>query len=73
MPESGLGQLTKENLLPQMTQDCYKQKLLEWLPDLHPQQITVCSFENTLRSLLSNKDLVNETNLSFPNADTPYS
>ena len=56
-----------------MTNDQYEQKVLDWLPDLSPQQITVRSFENSLRSLLSNKDLVQESNLSFPNANTPYS
>ena len=43
----------KEDLLPHMTNDHYKQKLLEWLPYLSPQHITVHSFENALGSLLS--------------------
>ena len=66
-------QSMKEDLLPHMTNDRYEQKVLDWLPDLKPQQLTVRSFQNALNSLLTNTDLVQESNLSFPNADTPYS
>ena len=75
-PYKERGNITKlmnEDLLPHMTYDRYKQKLIEWLPDLSPEQITVHNFENVVRSFLSNKDLVKQTNLSFPNANTPYS
>ena len=65
--------LMKDDLLPHLTNDHYEKKLLAWLPDLSPQEITLRSFENALRSLLSNKDLMHESNLSFPNADTPIS
>ena len=56
-----------------MTDDRYEKKILKWLSDSSPQQITVCSFENALRSLLSDKDLVQESNFSFPNANILYS
>ena len=63
----------KEDLLPHMTNDRYENKLLDWLPDLSPQQITLRSFKNALCSLLSTKNLVQESNLSFPNDDTLFS
>lgn len=63
----------KDDLLPHIKNDCFEEKLIPWLPEDKPQKITFRSFENALRSLLTNNDLVNETNLSFPNADSPYS
>ena len=51
----------------------FKPKVTTWLPDNTPYNIYVCSFQNAIYSLLSNKILMSQENLSFPNKNTPLS
>ena len=62
----------KNQALPHMKTDGYETKLMSWLPKMEPKQIVFRSFENALRSLLTNTDLVTQKNMSFPNADSPF-
>eukprot|EP00536_Pseudo-nitzschia_multiseries_P006346 jgi/Psemu1/15033/gm1.15033_g len=47
--------------------------ILNWLPDNKPTQVYVHSFKDAIYSLLSNKQLMREENLSFPDYATPIS
>jgi len=47
-------------------------ELVEWLPDKKPVQISVCYFKDALSSLLHNKSVMREENLSFPDSRSPY-
>ena len=62
----------KNLALPSLKNDGYTEKLIPWLPDEAPKPILIRSFENALRSLLQNTDLVTEENLSFPNKGSPF-
>eukprot|EP00531_Pseudo-nitzschia_arenysensis_P000969 CAMPEP_0116116834 /NCGR_PEP_ID=MMETSP0329-20121206/1249_1 /TAXON_ID=697910 /ORGANISM="Pseudo-nitzschia arenysensis, Strain B593" /LENGTH=935 /DNA_ID=CAMNT_0003610355 /DNA_START=406 /DNA_END=3213 /DNA_ORIENTATION=+ len=62
----------KEIAMPHLQDDRFEPKLISWLPDDTPQTIYVRSFDNAIRSLLTNTDLCCERNLSFPNSDSPY-
>ena len=44
----------------------------EWLPHDKPVEVWVRDFQVALRSLLSNKSLMKEENLSFPDPEVPY-
>eukprot|EP00536_Pseudo-nitzschia_multiseries_P015967 jgi/Psemu1/44408/gm1.44408_g len=51
----------------------FEPHIINWLPCNLPTQIFVRSFPDALHSLLTNKELMQETNLSFPNVETPLS
>eukprot|EP00537_Pseudo-nitzschia_pungens_P007979 CAMPEP_0172379242 /NCGR_PEP_ID=MMETSP1060-20121228/69828_1 /TAXON_ID=37318 /ORGANISM="Pseudo-nitzschia pungens, Strain cf. cingulata" /LENGTH=405 /DNA_ID=CAMNT_0013106979 /DNA_START=256 /DNA_END=1470 /DNA_ORIENTATION=+ len=48
-------------------------KITNWLPDNKPTQIFVRSFYDALYSLLTNRELMTDQNLSFPDCNTPLS
>ena len=56
-----------------MIGDKFYPTIINWLPDNKPTQIYVRSFLNALFSLLSNKELTREENLSFPDYKDPFS
>jgi len=62
----------KNQALPHLKTDDYDEKLVSWLPKQEPKEIVFRTFENALRSLLTNTDLVTQKNMSFPNADSPF-
>ena len=61
----------KTNALPHLKDDGYETKSIPWLPDRTLKQITTRSFEKAIRSLITNKDLCKQENMSFPNVDSP--
>ena len=53
--------------------DDYHPVTINWMPDNRPVDVLVRPFENALDSLLSNPKLMQECNLSLPNATDPFS
>ena len=47
-------------------------KIVSYLPDERPTVVYVASFASAVYSLLSDKDLMKEENLSFPDAKNPF-
>ena len=56
--------------LPHLQNDAFEHECIPWLPG-GVKQITFRSFENAIRSLLTNTELCKQENLSFPNTDSP--
>ena len=55
------------------TVDEFKPKLVpNWLPLKKETKVYVRDFQTALKSLLTNKSLVKEENLSFPDATVPF-
>ena len=54
-------------------EETYLPKIVEWLPDKRPTTIYVKNAIDAIFSLLSNKKIMREENLSFPNKDDPTS
>ena len=50
----------------------FKPHLIIWLPDNYPTTIYIRSFTDTLYSLLSNKKLMVQENISMPREDSPF-
>ena len=61
-----------EHLGPR-TMPTFRSTLIPWLPDERPREVHICQFQDALFSLLTDKDLMKEENLSFPNCKTPTS
>ena len=56
--------------------DCLKDfhfDLVEWLPDRKPVEVSVRYFKDAVSSLLQNKSIMREENLSFPDSRSPLS
>eukprot|EP00957_Ditylum_brightwellii_P058856 4462282-Ditylum_brightwellii.AAC.1 len=47
--------------------------VINWLPDNKPTQIYVQFFQDAIYPLLSNKDLMMDKKLSFPDSTSPLS
>ena len=66
---SAVEQKTIKNSQP----DAFIPTTIKWQPDESAVDVYVCSFDNALNSLLSKKDLMQESKLSLPNSKDPFS